>query len=174
MSLAELEAAGTTPANEAAVVEMDSVDKEFVIGGAFLNQVILKALSGVSLKLVRGRALALVGESGSGKSTVARMIAGAYHPTRGSIRFNGEDITKFRGARLQQYRSQTQMVFQDPFGSLNPTQSIEYHIERPLRLHRPELRGKAIRDEVLKLLDSVGLKPSAEYARRRPHELSGG
>ena len=174
MSLAELEAAGVEPGLQAPVVEMDSVDKEFVIGGAFLNQVILKALSGVSLKLVRGRALALVGESGSGKSTCARMVARAYTPTQGSIRFKGEDIAAFRGRRLQRYRSEVQMVFQDPFGSLNPTQSVAYHIERPLRLHRPELRGRAVGDEILQLLDAVGLKPAAEFAKRRPHELSGG
>src|SRR5688572_19066688 len=106
MSLAELEATGAVPAFDAdPVIEMDSVDKEFILGGAFMGQTILKALSGVSLKLVRGRALALVGESGSGKSTVARMIARAYTPTRGHISFNGEDIAQFRGARLQQYRS---------------------------------------------------------------------
>lgn len=174
MSLAELETAGVDLAVTDAVVEMDSVDKEFLLGGAFVNQSILKALSGVSLKLVRGRALALVGESGSGKSTCARMVAGAYHPTRGTVRFNGEDISKFRGARLQQYRSEVQMVFQDPFGSLNPTQTIAYHIERPLRLHRPDLKGKAIEEEVISLLEGVGLKPAADFARRRPHELSGG
>ena len=174
MSLAELEATGAVPALDAPVIEMDSVDKEFILGGAFLNQTILKALSGVSLKLVRRRALALVGESGSGKSTVARMIARAYTPTRGHIAFNGEDIAGFRGRRLQQYRSEVQMVFQDPFGSLNPTQSIAYHIERPLRLHRPELRGKDVDNEVLALLEGVGLKPAADYAKRRPHELSGG
>jgi peptide/nickel transport system ATP-binding protein len=174
MSLAELEAAGAAPAVDKPVIEMDSVDKEFVLGGAFLGQSILKALSGVSLKLVRQRALALVGESGSGKSTVARMIARAYTPTRGRISFSGEDIAHFRGARLQQYRSDVQMVFQDPFGSLNPTQSIGYHIERPIRLHRPELKGRQVQDEVLALLEGVGLTPAGDYAGRRAHELSGG
>ncbi len=174
MSLAELEATGAVPVLDTPVIEMDSVDKEFVLGGAFLGQTILKALSGVSLKLVRGRALALVGESGSGKSTIARMVARAYTPTRGHISFQGEDIAKFKGRRLQDYRSEVQMVFQDPFGSLNPTQSIAYHIERPIRLHRPDLRGKEVEAEVLALLEQVGLKPAADYAKRRPHELSGG
>ena len=173
MSLAELEA-GETTGISAPVVEMSGVDKEFVLGGAFLNQIVLKALSGVSLKLTRGRALALVGESGSGKSTCARMLARVYEPTRGDIRFRGENIADFHGARLQQYRSDVQMVFQDPFGSLNPTQNIRYHLERPLRLHRPELRGKAIEAEMLELLESVGLRPAADYLNRRPHELSGG
>lgn len=173
MSLAELDM-NTIADTAEPVIEMDGVDKEFVLGGAFLNQTVLKALSGVSLKLTRGRALALVGESGSGKSTCARMLARVYEPTRGSIRFRGEDIAGFRGSRLQQYRSDVQMVFQDPFGSLNPTQSIRYHLERPLRLHRPELRGKAVEAEMLGLLESVGLRPAGDYLNRRPHELSGG
>jgi peptide/nickel transport system ATP-binding protein len=174
MSLAELDAPAMTHTIAAPVIEMDNVDKEFVLGGAFLNQTFLRALSGISLKLVRGRALALVGESGSGKSTCARMVAGAYEPTGGAIRFHDEDISQFHGERLQRYRSQVQMVFQDPFGSLNPTQTIGYHLERPLRLHRPDLKGAEIRAEMLALLESVGLKPAADYLARRPHELSGG
>lgn len=174
MSLTELEPERTTVVADGPVLEMDNVDKEFVLGGAFLNQTFLKALSSVSLQLQRGRALALVGESGSGKSTCARMLAGAYEPTRGVIRHRGQDIAAFRGARMQQYRAQVQMVFQDPFGSLNPTQSIGYHLERPIRLHRPDLKGKAIEAEMLSLLESVGLRPAADYLKRRPHELSGG
>lgn len=174
MSLAELDRATPVAAAEAPILEMDNVDKEFVLGGAFLNQTFLKALSGVSLKLTRGRALALVGESGSGKSTCARMLAGAYQPTSGVIRYRGDDITSFHGTRMQQYRAQVQMVFQDPFGSLNPTQTIGYHLKRPIGLHRPDLRGKAGDAEMLALLESVGLKPAPDYLKRRPHELSGG
>jgi peptide/nickel transport system ATP-binding protein len=102
------------------------------------------------------------------------MLARAYDPTGGAIRFHGEDIATFRGKRLQQYCSEVQMVFQDPFGSLNPTQSIGYHLERPIRLHRLDLKGKAIQAEMLDLLESVGLRPAADYSKRRPHELSGG
>lgn len=174
MSLVELDRATPATAAEAPILEMDNVDKEFVLGGAFLNQTFLKALSGVSLQLTRGRALALVGESGSGKSTCARMLAGAYHPTGGAIRYRGQNIADFRGQRMQQYRSQVQMVFQDPFGSLNPTQTIGYHLERPIRLHRPDLKGKAVEAEMLSLLESVGLRPAGDYLKRRPHELSGG
>lgn len=174
MSLAELEHATAVITPGRTVLEMDSVDMDFVLGGTFFNQVVLRALSGVSLKLVSGRALALVGESGSGKSTCARMLARVYRPSRGTIRFEGEDVAKFTGKRLAQYRADVQMVFQDPFGSLNPTQSIGYHLERPLRLHRPDLRGAAVREEMLALLDRVGLRPAADYLKRRPHELSGG
>jgi peptide/nickel transport system ATP-binding protein len=172
MSLAELEPAAAINTTSP-VIEVDSIDKDFVLGG-LINQTILRALSGVSLKLVRGKALALVGESGSGKSTVARMVAGVYKPTHGAVRFKGEDISHMRGKRLQAYRSEVQMVFQDPFGSLNPTQSIGYHLVRPLKLHRPELKGKAVEAEALALLESVGLHPAMDYFKRRPHELSGG
>ncbi|MDB5588401.1 MAG: transporter ATP-binding protein [Devosia sp.] len=174
MSLAAVEL--DTPVMPAGrtVVEMDNVTAEFVLGGAFFGQVVLRALSGVSLKLVSGRALALVGESGSGKSTCARMLARVYSPQRGRITFEGEDISAFKGRRLDQYRSDVQMVFQDPFGSLNPVQTIGYHLERPIRLHRPDLRGAAVNEEMLALLDRVGLKPAADYLARRPHELSGG
>ena len=174
MSLAELETTGPVAMSGKTVVEMDSVDKDFVLGGTFFHQTVLRALSGVSLKLVSGRALALVGESGSGKSTCARMLARVYTPTRGTITFEGEDVTQFKGNRLERYRSDVQMVFQDPFGSLNPTQTIGYHLERPLRLHRPDLSGKAVQEEMLALLDRVGLRPAPDYLKRRPHELSGG
>src|SRR5690606_29095924 len=94
--------------------------------------------------------------------------------TQGSVRYKGEDTAQMRGPRLQKYRSEVQMVFQDPFGSLNPTQSIGYHLVRPLHLHRPDLKGKAVEAEALALLESVGLHPAADYFKRRPHELSGG
>ncbi|MEO7224124.1 MAG: ATP-binding cassette domain-containing protein, partial [Devosia sp.] len=166
MSLAELDAAAITTTAAAPVVEMDGVDKDFSLGGLFQKQATLRALSGVSLKLYRGRALALVGESGSGKSTCARMIAGVYKPTRGAIRFRNDDISQFRGQRLQDYRAHVQMVFQDPFGSLNPTRTIGYHVIRPLRLHRPELKGQAVEAEALALLESVGLHPAMDYFKR--------
>ncbi|MDB5529379.1 MAG: transporter ATP-binding protein [Devosia sp.] len=174
MSLAAVEL--DTPVMPAGrtVIEMHNVTAEFVLGGAFFGQVVLRALSGVSLKLVSGRALALVGESGSGKSTCARMLARVYSPQKGKITFEGEDISAFKGRRLDQYRSDVQMVFQDPFGSLNPVQTVGYHLERPIRLHRPDLRGAAVNAEMLGLLDRVGLKPAADYLARRPHELSGG
>ena len=86
--------------------------------------------------LRRGEILALVGESGSGKSTIARLIAGLYPATAGQILFHGQDVLALRGRRaLLRYRSQVQMVFQDPFGSLNPVKTIAHHIERPLSIH---------------------------------------
>jgi peptide/nickel transport system ATP-binding protein len=173
MSLAAIAEAPVIEADRT-IVEMNNVNADFVIGGAFLGHTILRALSGVSLKLVTGRALALVGESGSGKSTCARMLARVYKPTAGSITFEGDNIASFSGKRLDRYRAEVQMIFQDPFGSLNPVHTIGYHLERPLRLHRPGLRGTAVNEEMLALLDRVGLRPAPDYLKRRPHELSGG
>ncbi len=170
MSSAQLTAAA---AADAPLIDLRDVDMDFSLGGAFFGRREIRALSGVSLALVAGRALALVGESGSGKSTCARMLARVYAPTGGTVTFRGRDVFSLKGADLRRYRADVQMVFQDPFGSLNPTQSVGYHIERPLRLHK-KLSGKALRDAVHELLERVGLTPAREYAQRRPHELSGG
>ena len=170
MSLAEREADAVSAAVVAdkPVIEMDNVDKDFLLGGAFFNQLSLKALSGVSLRLTRGRALALVGESGSGKSTCARMLARAYEPTNGAIRFHGEDIGQFKGERLQRYRSEVQMVFQDPFGSIHPRHTIGRTLLEPLEIH-----GLGQRQERIgQILQDVGLPHNFRY--RFPHQLSGG
>jgi peptide/nickel transport system ATP-binding protein len=169
-------AAMTTSAvmSEAPILEMRDVDMRFVLGGLVGKRTTLRALSGISLQLTPGRALALVGESGSGKSTCARMLARVYEPAAGEISFRGTDVGKLSGKALTDYRAQVQMIFQDPFGSLNPTQTIGYILERPLRLHRPELSSKEVRAESEALLTQVGLVPAPEYLKRRPHELSGG
>jgi peptide/nickel transport system ATP-binding protein len=160
--------------SEAPILEMRDVDMRFVLGGLVGKRTTLRALSGISLQLSPGRALALVGESGSGKSTCARMLARVYEPAAGEISFRGTDVGKLSGTALTDYRAQVQMIFQDPFGSLNPTQTIGYILERPLRLHRPELSSKEVRAESEALLTQVGLVPAPEYLKRRPHELSGG
>jgi peptide/nickel transport system ATP-binding protein len=159
---------------EAPILEMRDVDMRFTLGGLLGKHTTLRALSGISLKLTPGRALALVGESGSGKSTCARMLARVYEPAAGAISFRGADVGKLAGKALTDYRAQVQMIFQDPFGSLNPTQTIGYILQRPLRLHRPELSSKQLVAESEALLTQVGLVPAAEFLKRRPHELSGG
>ena len=162
-----------TPASTDALIEMRDVDMDFSLGGVLLGRTELRALSGVSLRLVPGRALALVGESGSGKSTCARLLSRVYAPSGGTIRFRDQDVAALKGRGLAEYRAEVQMVFQDPFGSLNPTQTIAYILERPLKLHR-KLRGKALAEAMEELLNRVGLTPPRDYLRRRPHELSGG
>ena len=132
------------------------------------------AVDDVSFTLQPGRITALVGESGSGKSTIARLLVRLYKPTAGTIELGGRDVTLDRRRRaLRTYRSQVQMIFQDPFGSLNPAKTIRHHIERPLRIH-----GIVPDDEVdarvHELLDTVGLVPPEQIAAKYPHQLSGG
>lgn len=133
----------------------------------------LAAVSDVSFDLAPGRTVALVGQSGSGKSTVARMIAQLETPTSGSITLDGLPARR-RGAGLRAYRDEVQMVFQDPFASLNPFHTVAHHLERPIRLHGVASGTKAVRAKVLELLERVQLSPAADFADRKPHELSGG
>jgi len=160
--------------SDAPILAMREVDMSFRLGGLVGKQTTLRALSGISLELTPGRALALVGESGSGKSTCARLLARVYEPASGEISFHGTDVGKLSGKALTAYRADVQMIFQDPFGSLNPTQSVAYILERPLRIHRPALSKAEVKEVSEALLTQVGLHPAAEFMRRRPHELSGG
>jgi len=132
---------------------------------------VLHAVVDANIVIGAGRTVALVGESGSGKSTIARIVAKLETPTSGEVLLDGER-TPVRGAALSGYRRQVQMVFQDPFASLNPFHSIAHHIERPVKLHHPELTRSQIRDRAAELLERVQLGPA--YLNRRPHELSGG
>ena len=131
----------------------------------------LTAVAGVSLELHRGETLGIVGESGCGKSTLARLLVRLEDPTSGRIALDGEDVTSIRGAGLRAVRRRIQMVFQDPYASLSPRQTIGRTLEEVIQVHglRPRA-GWGTR--VGELLDMVGL-PSA-YARRYPHQLSGG
>jgi peptide/nickel transport system ATP-binding protein len=132
------------------------------------------AADDVSFTLRPGTITALVGESGSGKSTVARILAKLHDPTDGSVVFEGKDATRARSRRdILRYRSQVQMIFQDPFGSLNPVKRVEHHLARPLLIHGIVPR-RDVPDRVRELLTSVGLVPADEIAQKYPHQLSGG
>lgn len=133
----------------------------------------LHAVQDVSFTLDPGRTIAVVGESGSGKSTVARIIAKLETATSGAVLLDG-DPTPTRGRALTDYRRQVQMVFQDPFASLNPFHTIAHHIARPIRLHHPALSAAQVHDRTIELLERVRLTPGPKFAERRPHELSGG
>jgi peptide/nickel transport system ATP-binding protein len=134
----------------------------------------LRAVDDVSFALRPGMVTALVGESGSGKSTVARLLSRLYTPSAGSILFRGEDVSRVRGRRaLLRYRSEVQMIFQDPFASLNPVKKVQHHIERPLRIHGLASRTQ-VDSRVRELLQTVGLVPPDEIAQKYPHQLSGG
>jgi peptide/nickel transport system ATP-binding protein len=125
--------------------------------------------------LPRGKVIALVGESGSGKSTTVRLIARLMPPTSGKIFFKGVDVlaTEPKGASLS-YRNKVQMIFQDPFGSLNGVHTIGHHLERPLRIHKKVKSRGEMRDRIHELLTTVGLNPATEFANKFPHQLSGG
>src|SRR5436189_1252872 len=134
----------------------------------------VRAVEDTSLALYPGRALALVGESGSGKTTVARMLARLYEPTAGKILFRGESEKVGRGASLRSYRHHVQLVFQDPFSSLNPVHDVRYHMKRPLRLHGYTHTSAQDTEQILALLDRVSLSPARQFITKFPHQLSGG
>ena len=151
-----------------ATLEVHGLTKEFGRRPA------IRAVDDVSFTLRPGTVTALVGESGSGKSTVARLLSRLYTPTGGTILFRGEDVSTVRGRRaLLAYRSEVQMIFQDPFASLNPVKKVQHHIERPLRIHGLATRGQ-VDGRVHELLQTVGLVPPEEIAQKYPHQLSGG
>ncbi|MGD8110384.1 ATP-binding cassette domain-containing protein [Vibrio sp. TRT 21S02] len=155
------------------IISLHNVVKEFTIGGGFASQEQFRALQGVSFNLHKGRTLALVGESGCGKSTCARLITKVYPATDGEILFHGRNINELQKRReILDYRSKVQMVFQDPFGSLNPTQTIAHHLTRPLKIHKQVKNNQAIPAKLNELIDLVELAP--DTLEKYPHELSGG
>jgi len=157
----------------AAPVEVRNLTKRFPIGGA-LHRARVHAVDDVSFELRPGTITALVGESGSGKSTVARLLARLYAPSDGTVLFEGRDAAAVRRRRdVLHYRSQVQIIFQDPFGSLNPVKKVQHHLERPLRIHGVVPRSQ-VDERVHELLRTVGLVPPEEIAAKYPHELSGG
>jgi len=132
---------------------------------------VVHAVDDIRLTLRRGRVTALVGESGSGKSTVARLMAQLYGRTAGEIRLHGEPITVRGGRKFRAYARQVQMIFQDPFASLNPTHTVRYHLTRALKIHG---RAGDLEQNLRNLLDQVQLTPPERYLDKFPHELSGG
>jgi peptide/nickel transport system ATP-binding protein len=136
-----------------------------------LKRTRLRAVDHVSLELVPGRTVALVGESGSGKSTIAKILTQMESPTSGTVEVRLDDGTLVKGPA---FRREVQMVFQDPFASLNPFHSIEHHIARPLRIHKRTNTKEETHQRVIEMLERVNLDPAEHLAPRRPHELSGG
>ena len=155
------------------VLEVRGLTKHYSVGRVGRRKIV-RALSDVSLTVERGEVLALVGESGSGKTTFAQTVSRLERPTAGEILVAGQVLPRHLNARrLREHRRQVQMIFQDPYSSLDPLHSIRYSVARPLRSFRIVPR-RAVRAEVEQLLDQVGLVPATDFLRRYPHELSGG
>ncbi|HRD34335.1 MAG TPA: ABC transporter ATP-binding protein [Rhodocyclaceae bacterium] len=171
----------TLPVTPAApLLRVENLKCAFDVSRPFLNRVLerqprrfLKAVDGVSFEIARGETFALVGESGCGKSTVARLIVGLYESTDGRIVFDGQDVGQIRsGAQMQALRRRFQMIFQDPYASLNPRWRVDRIIAEPIRVFRLIDDSTAIQARVAALLTLVGLSPADGH--KFPHEFSGG
>ncbi|MGJ8527208.1 ABC transporter ATP-binding protein [Maritalea sp.] len=153
---------------------LDKVHKIYTIKTMFGPTKTVNALQDISFSLRKGEALALVGESGSGKSTCGRAIAGMFQIDSGEIKVDGKAIrTAHTSKEKRDTARKVQMVFQDPFASLNPTHTVRHHLERPLKLHNRVPAGKSLEDELHRTLSDVELDPAATLDKF-PHELSGG
>ncbi|MBT2531113.1 ABC transporter ATP-binding protein [Arthrobacter sp. ISL-48] len=160
------------PAKQIPALEVRGLVKDFHSGGLF-SRASVRALGGVDLTIGKGQIVALVGESGSGKSTLARCVARLEKPTAGQILVNGINVLKRdRFQASKEYRSQLQMVFQDPFGSLNPVHRVEHFLTRSLTLHGKAGTADELRIRLDQLMTTVGLTP--DMLNSYPHELSGG
>lgn len=167
------------PAEETAAysVEVNDLRKLFPAskGGLFEREErFVHAIDGVSFAIGRGEVLALVGESGCGKSTLALTLMGLERPTAGSVKIEGEEIGDLKGSQMQALRRRIQMIFQDPYESLNPIMTIGDIVAEPLGVHKLARDKRERRERVLKALEDAGLKPATNFVNRRPHELSGG
>ena len=155
------------------LIEVRNLKKHFPITGGLLQREIgaVKAVDSVSFQVFKGETLGLVGETGCGKTTVGRTMMRLYEPTDGEIIFDGQDLTALGEEELRQMRKRMQMIFQDPYASLNPRMTVGSIIRAPLDVHT-KLSKKEKHDRIQELLDIVGLNP--DFVNRYPHEFSGG
>ena len=170
--------------NENVLLSVKNVVKHFDITGGWLEQFrfeggrivrrpsVVHAVNGVSFDIREGETVSVVGESGCGKSTLARTVMRLYPPTRGEVHYRGARIDHLSRQNLKPYRTQMQMVFQDPYASLNPRMTLRRILEEPIRFHRPEIPGDEVRDRVAEIMEQVGVDPG--WRDRYPHEFSGG
>ena len=166
------------------LLQIRDLKKRFNISGDFLDQLKFEggkivrkqehvhAINGVSFDVMQGEALCVVGESGCGKSTVARTVMGLLNPSAGSIHYRGERIDQLSDREMLPYRKKMQMIFQNPYASLNPRKTITQTLEEPVRFHNPQMNQGEIQDRIKAVMSDVGIDPT--WGVRYPHEFSGG
>ena len=158
--------------NREVIVSIDHLKTYFQVGKGFGKKQIVKAVDDISLDICRGETVGLVGESGCGKSTLGRTIVKINEPTEGRILVKGKDISKLSGAGMKEFRKSVQLIFQDPYASLNPRMTVGEIIREPMVIHHVYPTRQEQDERVVELLRIVGLRP--DHIRRYPHEFSGG
>lgn len=161
--------------NQETAVKFEHVKKYFTRRSGLFQKEYLRAVNDVSFEIKKGEILAIVGESGCGKSTLAKMLCKIYDATDGHIFVNGEDIARPMGRReANTFRKEVQMIFQDPFGSLNPAHKTGYIVSRAIEIHNVGLTREEVRRRVKELFETVGLTPAEDFMEKHPNQLSGG
>ena len=165
---------GERQPNGQKLLEVEGARVHFPLPAAFFSSHKPKvhALNGVSIEISKGEAFCLVGESGCGKTTLGRLVAGLLKPTEGKITFDGTRLDNLDNHSRKPFRQRIQMIFQNPYASLNPRMTVQQTLEEPLRFHRPDLSGSEVVETVERVMRSVGNDP--KWAKRYPHEFSGG
>jgi peptide/nickel transport system ATP-binding protein len=160
---------------ETIAVKFEHTKKYFPQKGGLFKKEHLKAVNDVSFEIKKGEILAVVGESGCGKSTLAKMLCKIYDATEGHIYVNGEDIARPMGRKeANRFRKEVQMIFQDPFGSLNPAHKTSYIVGRAVEIHNPGLLKSEVKARITELFETVGLTPASDFMEKHPNQLSGG